>query len=140
MTTQKYRVAIPDPARQRRQSVSASTLITDTGRPTMSPPAAEAPDELHPDHESPSKPGPPPAEAETAPVAAPPETFRTWTSRQGQTVEAELTSKHADRMTLQRRNGKSFTVPIAEFSDEDQAYVRDWDATQGLPNHTTDDR
>ncbi|MDA1015524.1 MAG: SHD1 domain-containing protein [Planctomycetota bacterium] len=52
--------------------------------------------------------------------------LRAWTSRKGQRAEAVLVAVDHARMTLKTRNGQNITVPVAEFSDEDQAYVTNW--------------
>lgn len=52
---------------------------------------------------------------------------RTWTSKNGATVQASLLSVKGNKMTLARKkDGKSFEVNLSQFSDSDQAYVKEW--------------
>ena len=47
---------------------------------------------------------------------------RTWTSKDGRTIEAELVSQNtgAGEVTIKRRNGKIYTVKIGTLSQKDQ--------------------
>jgi hypothetical protein len=48
--------------------------------------------------------------------------FRTWTSADGQTVEARMEAASFDRVTIVNRAGNQFTLPLERLSQED----RDW--------------
>ncbi len=54
--------------------------------------------------------------------------FRTFTDREGRSIEAELIDYDSDRMTaeIKMRNGKSYDVPLTKFSGEDQRFIQDW--------------
>lgn len=50
---------------------------------------------------------------------------RTWTSQDGKEAVAEFVSLDGDTLTL-RKGVKTFSAPMAGFSDEDQAFVREF--------------
>ena len=51
---------------------------------------------------------------------------RTWTSSEGRELEADFVSATETHVTLKRaKDGKSFTLPLARLSEEDQAYVEE---------------
>ncbi len=52
------------------------------------------------------------------------EDFRTFTDRRGRTVQARLVDVAGDRVTIERRDGKQFTVPISSLSPADQEFLR----------------
>jgi hypothetical protein len=71
-------------------------------------------------------PEPPPGAGETASPAA--EHFRTWRSADGKfTVEAKMLGSENGNVRLQRRDGKTITVPLTKLSGADVAYVREKD-------------
>lgn len=49
---------------------------------------------------------------------------RTFTSKQGDQIEAEFVSLVGSNVTLKGADGKSYTIPIDSFSQKDQDYVR----------------
>ena len=50
---------------------------------------------------------------------------RTWTSaRGGKTILGEMVDSEDGKVTIRRRDGKKFTVPINLFVEADQAYIR----------------
>ena len=51
-------------------------------------------------------------------------TSRTWTSSAGQSFEGSLVSASEDSASVRRLDGKTFDVPVAKLSEDDQAYVR----------------
>ena len=52
---------------------------------------------------------------------------RKWVDRKSErTVEAELVDADEQTITLRRGDGKTAKLPLARFSDADQAYVRRW--------------
>lgn len=50
--------------------------------------------------------------------------YRTFTDSRGRTVEARVVRVDGDQVTIQRRDGKQFTVSIATFSSADQEFLR----------------
>jgi len=49
---------------------------------------------------------------------------RTWTEAEsGRTIEAELLSVSDDRVTLQRSDGRTVTIPVASLSETDREFV-----------------
>jgi poly(3-hydroxybutyrate) depolymerase len=49
---------------------------------------------------------------------------RTYTDRQGRTVQAESLGVNNGRVTLRLANGSTLAVPLAQLSDADQAFLR----------------
>tara|TARA_B110000305_G_C19388192_1_gene613385 strand:- start:149 stop:889 length:741 start_codon:yes stop_codon:yes gene_type:complete len=49
---------------------------------------------------------------------------RTWTSKTGTTIEADLVSINGGDVTLLKGPGKTITVNISQFSKADQAYIQ----------------
>jgi hypothetical protein len=60
---------------------------------------------------------------ETKP-AGPPDTYRLFTNRTGQTMEAEILAFVGDKVTLRRRDGQVFTTALTIFSPADLAYLQ----------------
>ncbi len=50
--------------------------------------------------------------------------YRTFTDNRGRTVEARVVRVDGDQVTIQRRDGKQFTVSVATFSPADQEFLR----------------
>jgi len=50
--------------------------------------------------------------------------YRTFTDSRGRTVQARVLQVDGDQVTIQRRDGKQFTVPIANLSSADQEFLR----------------
>ncbi|MCU0873830.1 MAG: hypothetical protein MUE50_15955, partial [Pirellulaceae bacterium] len=50
--------------------------------------------------------------------------YRTFTDSRGRAVQARVVRAEGDQVTIQRRDGKRFTVPIATFSPADQESLR----------------
>ena len=51
---------------------------------------------------------------------------RTWTSSDGKKLEADFVSATETHVTLKRsKDGKSFTLPLARLSAEDQTYIKE---------------
>ncbi len=48
---------------------------------------------------------------------------RTWTDRQGRTIEANFVSASETAVIIRRDDGRSFEVPLANLSDDDRAFV-----------------
>lgn len=65
--------------------------------------------------------------------------FRTWTSGDGRQVEARLISKHGEDFSIELRNGQVFNLSLANVSEADQHYVRDWEFpfSPGTPENST---
>jgi len=70
-----------------------------------------------------------PAETEPARIesdgvaAAPRSKTRTWSLKNGRSVEAELVVQMGDKLVLKNTRGKTIKVPVSEFSEEDLDYV-----------------
>lgn len=56
--------------------------------------------------------------------------YRDFTSRDGKTLKAYIQSKTDIAVTLKREDGKTFTLPVTNLSDDDQSYIRRWDPLQ----------
>jgi outer membrane protein assembly factor BamB len=50
--------------------------------------------------------------------------YRTFTDSRGRSIQARALEVHGDQVTLQRSDGRQFTVTISAFSEADQAYLR----------------
>ncbi len=55
-----------------------------------------------------------------------PSEYRTFRDAIGRSVQARVMRVDDDRVTLQRTDGKQFTVPIDGFSEADQQYLQQW--------------
>lgn len=51
---------------------------------------------------------------------------RTFTNRDGKTLEAEVLAVEAGQVKLKRDDGREFSIPVASLSDGDQAYLKAW--------------
>jgi len=58
--------------------------------------------------------------------------YRQFTDRQGRTIMARILAADDEKVTIERRDGKQFTVNLTLFSDEDQRYL------QGLAKPSSD--
>lgn len=56
-------------------------------------------------------------------LAAEPPQLRKWTSADGRTLEATFQSAAGGKVTIVRKDGRRFTLPLDKISEEDQAYV-----------------
>lgn len=56
--------------------------------------------------------------------ALPAAELRTFTSKDGRTVRAELVSTKADQVTLKREDGQTFTVNAGSLSEADLSYIQ----------------
>lgn len=63
-------------------------------------------------------------------LAAAEETPRTWTNKDGRTVDAALFSIQGDQVSLKLQNGQVAQVPIASLAQTDQDYLREWVASR----------
>jgi outer membrane protein assembly factor BamB len=64
--------------------------------------------------------------------------YRTLTDSRGREVQARVLRLEGERVTIERRDGKQFTVPIATFSQADQDFLRG-SADRKTPSATDDD-
>ncbi len=62
------------------------------------------------------------------------EPFRVFTNQQGQTLKAKLLSVNAGQVTIQREDGKEFTLPLMNLSTADQTYIQQQAATNTAPS------
>jgi hypothetical protein len=51
---------------------------------------------------------------------------RAYTNDNGSVIQAELVSHRGDKVKLKRADGKEFEVSPSIFSDEDEAFIRNW--------------
>lgn len=60
--------------------------------------------------------------------------YRDFTSAEGKTIRGEIKAYDARRktVTIKRDNKKTSKVPIAVFSEADQTYILEWDASKGF--------
>jgi protein disulfide-isomerase len=49
---------------------------------------------------------------------------RTWTNREGKAIEAEFVSIVGDKARVRLTGGRTYDLPIASLSDEDQEFLR----------------
>jgi outer membrane protein assembly factor BamB len=63
--------------------------------------------------------------------------YREFKDRQGRTVVARVVNASGDQVTIQRRDGRKFTVDVSIFSPADQAYLETL-AEPSTPPVTTD--
>jgi poly(3-hydroxybutyrate) depolymerase len=55
------------------------------------------------------------------------EVFRNFTNSEGKTIEANLITATEENVTIKRKkDGNTFTLPIASLSEEDQTYIEEW--------------
>lgn len=52
--------------------------------------------------------------------------IRTFTNSKGSEIQAEIKAVVGDKATVTMAGGKEFSLPIAQFSAEDQTFIRDW--------------
>jgi outer membrane protein assembly factor BamB len=50
--------------------------------------------------------------------------YRTFTDSRGRTIQARVVRVQGDQVTIQRRDGKQYTVPMETFSSADQVFLR----------------
>jgi hypothetical protein len=53
---------------------------------------------------------------------------RTFTDKNGRSMEAEVVAKQGDQVRIKRADGQQFTVPATTFSPADQEYIKTWQA------------
>ncbi len=53
-------------------------------------------------------------------------TYRVFTNKAGKKIKAKPVTVAEGKITIERDDGKSFTVLIASLSEEDQKYIEDW--------------
>ena len=56
----------------------------------------------------------------------PQEPLRTFTNKSGKKIEARIVSSEGSKVTIARKDGKSFTIPLSSLSDADQNYIQTW--------------
>ena len=60
--------------------------------------------------------------------------LRTFTSRTGKTIEAEVTGGSGAYVALRDASGKEYRIAISKLSDEDREYIRTWRSERDLVN------
>lgn len=63
--------------------------------------------------------------------------YRTFTDTRGRAVQARVLQIEGDQVTIQRRDGKQFTLPIARFSKADQEVLRNSATAKTAPAAAT---
>jgi hypothetical protein len=56
----------------------------------------------------------------------PQEPLRTFTNKSGKKIEARIVSSEGSKVTIARKDGKSFTIPLSSLSEADQNYIQTW--------------
>ena len=59
------------------------------------------------------------------------EAFRTFTNKGGRTITARIVSSRGEKVTIARKDGKTFVIPISSLSEADQDYVARWAEKEG---------
>ena len=67
--------------------------------------------------------GAPAADAEVPTEAGATAAYRTFTDSRGREIQARVLRISGEQVTIQRRDGKRFTVAIATFSQADQDFL-----------------
>lgn len=49
-----------------------------------------------------------------------------FTDTKGRTISAKIVTVLGDTIVIERKDGKTFTLPIVTFSEDDQMYVKEW--------------
>ena len=64
--------------------------------------------------------------------------YRDFTSADGKTIKATVRAYDAQKkiVTIERDNKRTSKVPITIFSEADQAYILEWDASKGFSSAT----
>ena len=68
------------------------------------------------------------------PVIADCSDFRTFTDKQGRQMQAKINQVSGNDVFIERRDGLATKVSAAIFSEEDQAFIRQWAVNQALKN------
>lgn len=53
--------------------------------------------------------------------------FRKFTSSDGKEIEAKAIALSSDKIKIEMKNGKTFDLPVARLSPEDQKWISEWD-------------
>ena len=56
----------------------------------------------------------------------PQEPLRIFTNKSGRTIEARIVSSEGSKVTIARKDGKSFTIALNSLSEADQDYIQTW--------------
>lgn len=59
---------------------------------------------------------------------------RTFTNKEGQTIEAALESFNGEYIEIRRSDGRLFTISLDTLSKKDQDYVQGWQVAQAVAN------
>ena len=54
------------------------------------------------------------------------EPLRIFTNKAGRKIEARIVSSEGEKVTIARKDGKSFTIAISSLSEADQNYILTW--------------
>ena len=54
------------------------------------------------------------------------EPLRIFTNKAGRKIEARIVSSEGDKVTIARKDGKSFNISISSLSEADQNYILTW--------------
>ena len=56
----------------------------------------------------------------------PQEPLRTFTNKSDRKIEARIVSSEGAKVTIARKDGKSFTIALSSLSEADQNYIQTW--------------
>ena len=56
----------------------------------------------------------------------PQEPLRIFTNKSGRTIEARIVSSTGTKVTISRKDGKTFTIALSSLSEADQNYIQTW--------------
>jgi hypothetical protein len=54
------------------------------------------------------------------------EPLRIFTNKSGRKIEARIISSEGTKVTIVRKDGKSFTIALSSLSEADQNYIQTW--------------
>ena len=59
-----------------------------------------------------------------------PEPYREFTNQAGKTIHAKPVTVTAGKVTIERKDGKVFTLPLTSLSEADQEFLKEWAGRQ----------
>lgn len=58
---------------------------------------------------------------------------RTFTGKDGRTIDAEIVAKQGDQVRIRRADGQEFTIAVANLSPDDQGFIQNWQRAASPP-------